>query len=90
SLPEMHAWGDHLSPIMWGLVPAFWVAPDAVTLLVFQSAALAAGAPAVFLLARRRLGDERLAALFALLYLANPSLHGVAAEDGPHLLLRRR
>ena len=40
-----------------------WVAPGAVTLLVFQSAALAAGAPAVFLLARRGLGDERLAAL---------------------------
>lgn len=81
SLPEMHAWGDHLSPIMWGLVPAFWVAPDAVTLLVFQSAALAAGAPAVFLLARRRLEDERMATLFALLYLANPSLHGMNVRD---------
>jgi uncharacterized membrane protein len=81
SLPEMHAWGDHLSPIMYGLVPAFWVAPGAVTLLIFQSAALAAGAPAVFLLARRRLGDARLAALFALLYLTNPSLHGMNVRD---------
>ena len=81
SLPEMHAWGDHLSPIMYVLVPAFWVAPGAVTLLVAQSAALAAGAPAVFLLARRRLGDERTAALFALLYLVNPSLHGMNVRD---------
>ena len=81
SLPEMHAWGDHLSPIMYALAPAFWVAPGAVTLLIFQSIALAAGAPAVFLLARRRLGDERLAALFALLYLVNPSLHGMNVRD---------
>jgi uncharacterized membrane protein len=58
---------------MYALAPAFWVAPGAVTLLIFQSIALAAGAPAVFLLARRRLADERLAALFALLYLVNPS-----------------
>lgn len=81
SLPEMHAWGDHLSPIMYALVPAFWLAPGATTLLVVQSAALAAGAPAVFLLARRRLEDERLAALFALLYLLNPSLHGMNVRD---------
>ena len=26
SLPEMHAWGDHLSPIMYAFVPAFWIA----------------------------------------------------------------
>jgi len=29
SLPEMHAWGDHLSPIMYLFVPAFWLAPGA-------------------------------------------------------------
>ena len=81
SLPEMHAWGDHLSPILWGLVPAFWIVPGPVTLLVAQSIALALGAPAVYLLARRRLGDERLAALFALLYLVNPSLQGMNVRD---------
>src|SRR5678816_4479140 len=31
SLPEMHAWGDHLSPIMYLFVPAFWLAPGAVS-----------------------------------------------------------
>lgn len=81
SLPEMHAWGDHLSPIMWAFVPAFWVAPGAPTLLVAQAVILALGAPAVYLLARRRLGDEGLAALFALLYLANPSLQGINVRD---------
>jgi uncharacterized membrane protein len=81
SLPEMHAWGDHLSPILWGLVPLFWIVPGPVTLLVVQSIALAFGAPAVYLLARRHLGDDGLAALFAILYLVNPSLHGMNIRD---------
>lgn len=81
SLPEMSAWGDHLSPIMYLFVPAFWIAPGPVVLLVGQSALLALGAVAVFGLARRRLGDERPAAAFAVLYLLNPSLHGINVRD---------
>jgi uncharacterized membrane protein len=81
SLPEMHAWGDHLSPIMYVFVPAYWLVPGPVVLLVAQSVALALGGVAVFGLARARLGDERPAAAFALLYLVNPSLHGINVRD---------
>ncbi len=81
SLPEMHAWGDHLSPIMYLFAPAFWVAPGPVILLVAQSMILALGAVAVFGIARDRLGDERPAAAFAVLYLVNPSLHGINVRD---------
>ena len=81
SLPEMHAWGDHLSPIMYLFVPIFWVAPGPVPLLIAQSVALALGALAVFGIARRRLGDGRPAAAFAVLYLVNPSLHGINVRD---------
>jgi uncharacterized membrane protein len=81
SLPEMHAWGDHFSPIMWALVPAFWVLPGPPMLLAAQAVILSLGAPAVYLLARRRLGDARLAAPWALLYLANPSLQGMNVRD---------
>lgn len=81
SLPEMHAWGDHLSPIMYLFVPAFWVAPGPVALLVSQSALLALGAVAVFGIATKRLGDERPAAVFGVLYLVNPSLHGINVRD---------
>jgi uncharacterized membrane protein len=52
-----------------------------VVLLVAQSVALALGGIAVFGLARARLGDERPAAAFALLYLMNPSLHGINVRD---------
>ena len=81
SLPEMHAWGDHLSPIVYPLVPLFWIAPGPEALLVLQSAWLALGAVAVFALARQRLGDARPAAAFAVLYLVNPSLHGINVRD---------
>jgi uncharacterized membrane protein len=81
SLPEMHAWGDHLSPIMYVFVPAFWLWPGPVVLLVAQSAALALGAVPVFALARRRLGDGPGAAALAILYLLNPSLHGMNVRD---------
>lgn len=81
SLPEMRAWGDHLSPIMYAFVPLFWLAPGPLTLLIAQSSALALGALAVFGIARQRLGDEWPAAAFALLYLLNPSLHGINVRD---------
>jgi uncharacterized membrane protein len=81
SLPEMHAWGDHLSPIMYLFVPAFWLLPGATVLLVGQSVALALGALPVFGIARHRLRNERPAAAFALLYLLNPSLHGINVRD---------
>ena len=81
SLPEMHAWGDHLSPIMYLFVPLFWVAPGAPILLLVQSVALALGAVAMFGLARARLRDERPAAAFALLYVVNPTLHGINVRD---------
>ena len=81
SLPEMNAWGDHLSPIMYLFAPAFLILPGAPVLLVAQSVALAAGALPVFGIARYYLGDERPAAAFALLYLVNPSLHGINVRD---------
>ncbi len=81
SVPEMHAWGDHFSPIMYGFVPLFWLWPGPTVLLIVQSVALALGAFAVFALARRMLSDERPAAAFAVLYLVNPSLHGINVRD---------
>lgn len=81
SLPEMNAWGDHLSPIVYLFVPAFWLIPSPTVLLVGQSALLALGALPVFGIARRRFQDERPAAAFAILYLLNPSLHGINVRD---------
>jgi len=66
--------GDHTSFGLLLYAPFYALWPDTRTLLVLQTLVLASGAVPVFLLAQRRLRDERLAALFALLYLAFPSL----------------
>ena len=52
-------------------------------LVLAQTAILGAGAVAVFHYATRRLGPDgtRPAAAFALLYLVNPSLHGINIRD---------
>lgn len=76
----MNAWGDHLSPVFYLLAPTQWIAPGAVSVLLAQTAILAAGALAVFAYARRRVGDGP-AAAFAILYLLNPSLHGINIRD---------
>lgn len=50
-------------------------------LLVGQSVLLALGALPVLGIARQRLQDERPAAAFVILYLLNPSLHGINVRD---------
>ena len=77
---RMHAWGDHFSPIFYALAPLEWLAPGAVVLLLAQTAALALGAVAVFQLAWPRVGRAAATAL-AVLYLVNPSLHGINIRD---------
>ena len=81
TLPPMHAWGDHFSPVFYLFAPVAWVWPGAVPLLLAQTCVLAAGALPVFGLARERLGNASIAAALALLYLVNPSLHGVNVRD---------
>ena len=77
---RMSRWGDHFEPILYALAPLAWIWPGAVSLLLAQTAIFAAGAFAVYAYARGRL-DARVAAAFALLYLVNPTLHGINVRD---------
>jgi uncharacterized membrane protein len=85
TLPPMHAWGDHFSPVLYLLAPLGWLWPGGTALLVTQTLILAAGAVALYRYAAGRLAPRpdagRLAAGLALLYLVNPSLHGVNVRD---------
>ena len=81
TLPPMSAWGDHLSPVLYLLVPLDWVAPGAIGLVIVQTLVLVAGGLAVFGYAARRLGAAPASGAFALLFLANPSLHGINIRD---------
>src|SRR5207253_310306 len=85
TLPPMHAWGDHFSPILYLLAPLGRLAPGGSALVLAQTVVLCSGAVAVFVYAARRLHSvsdaARPAAAFALLYLVNPSLHGTNIRD---------
>ena len=81
TFPPMHAWGDHLSPVLYLMVPLARVAPGAIGLLVVQTLVLAAGGLVVFGYAARRLGAVPAAGALALLFLVNPSLHGINIRD---------
>jgi uncharacterized membrane protein len=81
TLPDLHGWGDHFTIILYLMAPLYWIAPSVVVMLAVQCIALALGAFAVWGLARRALGDDRPAALLAVLFLINPSLHGINLRD---------
>jgi len=66
--------GDHTSLILLPFAAVYWVLPTAKTLLFAQAAALGAGAIPTFLLARRLLRNELLAAGLGLAYLLQPVL----------------
>ncbi|MCJ7726977.1 MAG: DUF2079 domain-containing protein, partial [Acidimicrobiia bacterium] len=73
--------GDHTSFILVLLAPAYWIAPGAGTLLGSQALAAALGAVPVFLYAGRRLGNQGVALLVAVLFLLHPALQWTALED---------
>jgi len=70
----------HFSPLLYLLSPLLLAARTPVVLIAVQAVACALTAPAVFLIARRRM-DERLAALVACIALVYPALVGVAFTD---------
>ncbi len=69
SIRGMVLWGDHLNPIVLGILPFYRLWPTPETLLILQSLALMAGALPVYLLARRELSHQGVAMVLALAYL---------------------
>lgn len=76
-----HLFGDHTSFVLVPFVPLWWVVPGAKALLVLQTAAMAGAAVPVFLIARDRLRDERLAAMLAVAFLAHPAVAWLNMEQ---------
>jgi uncharacterized membrane protein len=73
--------GAHVDPLLVALAPLWWAWPSPTMLLTVQAVALALGALPVFWLARKRLGSERTAALFALAYLVYPPVQWLALDE---------
>jgi uncharacterized membrane protein len=68
-------------PVLLLLAPLYRLHPFAETLLVLQCLWLAAGAPAIYLLAERVLSSKSVGVLLALAYLSYPALHGANLDN---------
>jgi uncharacterized membrane protein len=79
-VPSGSFFGIHFSPILYTLVPFYYLFQGAEALLVAQSILIALSAIPVYLIARTWF-DEGYSGLLASLYLLNPALHGVNCYD---------
>ena len=80
--PEgMNTLGYHFSPILFLLVPVFWLAPYVETLLVVQSIALGMSGYLVYKLARIQKLSHRTALFAEVLFLISPLVWGVNLFD---------
>lgn len=80
SLLQRNFLGEHVSPILLMLTPIYWLAPNASTLLILQSCALASSAIPVYWLAKEHL-EARPALVLLVLYFFNRSILGAAFFD---------
>jgi uncharacterized membrane protein len=69
--------GTHFSPVLFLVLPFYYVASSPQTLLVAQSLILALGAIPLYFFAKNALNSKTLAVIFSLVYLIYPPLQGV-------------
>jgi uncharacterized membrane protein len=72
--------GIHFSPILFTVVPIYYLFPYPTTLLVVQSLILALSVVPVYKMAQTRFTIEQ-SVVISTLYLLNPALHGVNCYD---------
>ena len=73
--------GVHMSPLIFILMPGFFVFPSAYYLLIIQTLVLALGAWPLYLFAKKILGRDDFALLVSVGYLFYPSLHWINFFD---------
>ena len=83
SLRQMSHWGEHFNPIMFLALPVYALSTGPGSLLLIQTLALAAGAPAIMYLACQKLEPAHRAwgLALVLLYLSNPGLWATVTFD---------
>ncbi|MGD0329720.1 MAG: DUF2079 domain-containing protein [Nitrososphaeria archaeon] len=73
--------GVHFSPILFAVVPFFYLVPKVETVLIVQAFALALGAIPVYLIARHDFKMQFPALAISAVYLLSPSLQGINWYD---------
>src|SRR6266851_3184281 len=80
-LPSSPGHINHISPILGLVVLAYALVPDPRTLLVVQAGAIAFAAIPLYMIALRQTQRQFLSVTVAVLFLANPALHGIIRFD---------
>ncbi len=80
-LPSSPGHINHISPILGLVVLAYALVPDPRTLLVVQAGAIAFAAIPLYMIALRETQHQFLSVTVAVLFLANPALHGIIRFD---------
>jgi len=70
---EINLLGDHVHPILFLIAPLYWIYPNVVMILIFQTICLALGAIPLFLITKKHL-NEKAALMIVISYLFYPSL----------------
>jgi uncharacterized membrane protein len=79
--PTGSYFGVHFTPILFVLIPFFYIAPRVETVLIIQSIILGLGAIPLYFISDHLLEDKLSSMLLAISYLLNPSIHGVNWYD---------
>jgi len=80
----LHLFGDHASYVSILVAPLYWLWDDAKALIILHTIALAAGAPLIFAIAKRKTGSVAASSALALSYLMYPPLHYTNLDSGYH------
>jgi uncharacterized membrane protein len=78
---QINRLGAHVDPLLVAFAPLWRLWPSPAMLLVVQAVVIALGALPVFWLARKHLGSERIAALFAVAYLLYAPVQWLALDE---------
>ena len=73
--------GTHFSPILFTLVPIYYLSPHALTLLAIQATLVYGAAIPLYLIAKNLTKDELVSFIIALIYLLVPGLSGIIYFD---------
>ncbi|MEM2127530.1 MAG: DUF2079 domain-containing protein, partial [Candidatus Bathyarchaeia archaeon] len=73
--------GVHFTPILFLLIPFFYIIPKVETILIIQSIILALGAIPVYLISKKTLKYNLISLFITASYLLNPSLQGINWYD---------
>ena len=74
-------WANHVEPILFLILPIYWLRPEPTTILLIQVGAIALAGLPLFGIATRRLGSQWVALLIVIAFFLMPAVQSVTLFD---------